>query len=260
MSLIISRSNEPGIDWATYDDDNLLLEPFEFEHAGAVFGPTEYYLYGQLHVPHLTPRACKPIAPEALDKVLLVLRGGCNFYEKALAAQDAGARAIIVGNNNQQENGLVRMDWAQDDISSLRRITIPCVFVSKATFELLHSLWYRGRSGYALMTIDRTRALPLNITIEGPSEYDLGFQPLVPEKDSYLLDVFLPYVNEVCKIIMRVNPACNNIYLELVGLTLHTTLCFLLPHDCCGTCKSTSYINHLYIVTVLPKGVWVVNL
>ena len=44
--------------------------------------------------------ACTPLAPASLSgKVVLIRRGTCGFYQKALNAQSAGAAGVVLYNN-----------------------------------------------------------------------------------------------------------------------------------------------------------------
>lgn len=66
------------------------------------------------------------------DKIALVMRGGCSFYDKVLTIQGWNARAVIVG-DNQYNRGLVTM-YSTNDTDLCR---VPAMFVSRASFELL---------------------------------------------------------------------------------------------------------------------------
>ncbi|KAG5361312.1 Receptor-like proteiny region, transmembrane domain- and RING domain-containing protein 1 [Yarrowia sp. C11] len=66
------------------------------------------------------------------DKIALVMRGGCSFYDKVLTIQGWDAKAVIVG-DNQYNRGLVTM-YSTNDTDMCR---VPAMFVSRASFELL---------------------------------------------------------------------------------------------------------------------------
>lgn len=66
------------------------------------------------------------------DKIALVMRGGCSFYDKVLTIQEWNAKAVIVG-DNQYNRGLVTM-YSTNDTDDCR---VPAMFVSRASFELL---------------------------------------------------------------------------------------------------------------------------
>lgn len=69
------------------------------------------------------------------EKIALVSRGGCGFYEKVLVLQEWGAVAVIVGDNTKRR-GLVTM-FTKDEIDLAR---IPSVFVSNESYELLKDI------------------------------------------------------------------------------------------------------------------------
>ncbi|MEO0996834.1 MAG: PA domain-containing protein, partial [Pseudomonadota bacterium] len=70
---------------------------------------------------------CEPIENRVKRRIALIDRGGCDFTQKVLNAQNAGARAVIVVNN--QPAGLPPMGGFDDSI------TIPSVGVSFADGE-----------------------------------------------------------------------------------------------------------------------------
>ncbi|KAK7208392.1 hypothetical protein BZA70DRAFT_48593 [Myxozyma melibiosi] len=71
-------------------------------------------------------------APDLRDKIALVLRGECSFYEKVLNLQSWGASAVIVG-DVEGSRGLLTMS-AKGDTHKAR---IPSFFVSHASYEAL---------------------------------------------------------------------------------------------------------------------------
>lgn len=75
--------------------------------------------------------ACQPLinGPQILGRIALVDRGQCNFTAKVRNAQQAGARGVIVINN--QGGGTVQMGGTDGSI------TIPSVSVSRADGQLL---------------------------------------------------------------------------------------------------------------------------
>ncbi|KAF3923754.1 hypothetical protein ABW20_dc0110201 [Dactylellina cionopaga] len=72
---------------------------------------------------------------EINGKIVLVIRGGCGFYEKVLWSQRRGAVAVIVG-DNEAHHPLLTM-YAKGDTSN---ISIPAIFTSYTTAHLLTSL------------------------------------------------------------------------------------------------------------------------
>ncbi|KAF3901754.1 hypothetical protein AA313_de0202462 [Arthrobotrys entomopaga] len=72
---------------------------------------------------------------EINGKIVLVVRGGCGFYDKVLWSQRRGAIAVIVG-DNEAHRPLLTM-YAKGDTSN---ISIPAIFTSYTTAHLLISL------------------------------------------------------------------------------------------------------------------------
>ncbi len=75
-------------------------------------------------------RACTPVTGVS-GKIALVQRGDCSFYQKALAAQEAGASGVVIYNN---EPGLLSPTVAGDE-----DITIPVVFIGQADGEAIQA-------------------------------------------------------------------------------------------------------------------------
>jgi hypothetical protein len=65
-----------------------------------------------------------------MDKMVLIHRGSCEFCVKAKMAQDAGARAVIVANNDES---LIRMTVG----SCGQGVTIPSIMTQNSTGTLL---------------------------------------------------------------------------------------------------------------------------
>lgn len=71
--------------------------------------------------------------PEDLrEKIALVSRGGCGFYEKVLVLQKWGAVAVIVGDNTYHR-GLITM-FSKDNEDN---VNIPSLFVSRDSYDFL---------------------------------------------------------------------------------------------------------------------------
>jgi subtilisin family serine protease len=75
-------------------------------------------------------RACAPVTGVS-GKIALVQRGDCSFYDKALAAQDAGATGVVIYNN---EPGLLSPTVVGEE-----EITIPVVFIEQTDGEAIQT-------------------------------------------------------------------------------------------------------------------------
>lgn len=87
---------------------------------------TDLVLYEDAVLPSYTDGCEAPVNPSLLSgKIVIVRRGNCNFTVKVLNAQNAGAIAVIVVNNDTANpNQYVNMSGAEAGIS------IPAVFVT----------------------------------------------------------------------------------------------------------------------------------
>lgn len=77
--------------------------------------------------------ACAPLTNDLTGKIALIYRGSCNFSSKALAAQNAGAIAVIIVNN--VPGAPAPMGAGADGAS----VTIPVIMVGQATGALIHA-------------------------------------------------------------------------------------------------------------------------
>jgi PA domain-containing protein len=103
-----------------------------YEAAGAAFGPapTAAGLSGDIVLANdgvgTTTDACEPLVAFPAGAIAVVDRGSCEFGVKALMAQQAGARAVIVANNQPGIPGTM----GAGAVGS--QVTIPAVQVSQA--------------------------------------------------------------------------------------------------------------------------------
>lgn len=78
-------------------------------------------------------------AQAARGKMLLVLRGNCTFWEKALMGQSIGAAAVLVANRAvaAASSDLIVMG-APDYVTNTSEVTIPVVSVTSYAYETLY--------------------------------------------------------------------------------------------------------------------------
>ncbi|HLP55297.1 MAG TPA: PA domain-containing protein [Fluviicola sp.] len=77
---------------------------------------------------------CSPITNDLTGKIALVYRGNCEFSEKALAAQNAGAIAVIIVNNIAgPPTGM-----GAGVSGAAASVTIPVVMISNVDGDLIH--------------------------------------------------------------------------------------------------------------------------
>lgn len=69
------------------------------------------------------------------EKIAVVLRGGCGFYEKLMVLQQWGAVAAIVGDDRYHRGLLTMFSHEQIDL-----VEIPSVFVSRESYDTLEDI------------------------------------------------------------------------------------------------------------------------
>ncbi len=74
-------------------------------------------------------QGCTPISDDLDGTVLLVQRGACAFYDKALNAQNAGAEGVVLYNNTA--------GYVNPSLAGANPITIPVVSISRSDGELI---------------------------------------------------------------------------------------------------------------------------
>ncbi|XP_076462600.1 protease-associated domain-containing protein 1-like [Babylonia areolata] len=86
--------------------------------------------------------ACRPIVNKVESKVALVLRGGCSFITKSKHAESAGALAVIIADNDH-DNDDHMIDMIDDETG--RSIDIPAMFLmGKDGMMIRHHLVLQG--------------------------------------------------------------------------------------------------------------------
>lgn len=106
--------------------------PFGFE------GPLEVVIDSYGCAGHDTPR-------DYTNKIVLIERGECSFYDKIYNLQTQNAAAVVVG-DNVYRRGLVTMYTEREDY-----VVIPSVFVSKESYNILREL--RGHDQHIVVTV-----------------------------------------------------------------------------------------------------------
>ena len=100
---------------------------------------------GALNIHVATPRdACGPLGPLPEGSVVVTVRGGCGFGDKAINSQAAGASAFVVV--DRPDAALLRIGATQDQAE---QIAIPGMLVSHATGEYM----FNGGSDSALTIV-----------------------------------------------------------------------------------------------------------
>jgi E3 ubiquitin-protein ligase RNF13 len=118
-----------------------------FNHRTGAFGP-QPGSYGIIGVAtHPTPLdGCTSLLSQAGDlknKIVIIERGNCNFTDKVLNAQEAGAIGVVVGNTDYDRTDQLLIMSAPDTFDS-SNVKIPAVFVSTNTLKNLNLLMQKG--------------------------------------------------------------------------------------------------------------------
>jgi len=89
-------------------------------------------------------------AAELQNAVVLVKRGGCSFFEKAWNIAIAGGAAMVIGNDNSEEESLFKM---QKTYSETRDVDIPCVLITWTDYSKAKATIEGGRNGTVIATV-----------------------------------------------------------------------------------------------------------
>lgn len=109
----------------------------EYDFAAAAFGPPSFQITNEVVLANdgstMPARACNPLVnPSAVHgKIAMVDRSGCEFSQKCLQAQNAGAIAVIVCNN------VAGPAFVMGAGTYGRFISIPCIMMSKSDCDSL---------------------------------------------------------------------------------------------------------------------------
>jgi hypothetical protein len=107
-------------------------------HVIASFGPQSFDVRGQLVLSYPT-QLCSDADlhnTNATGNIVLVMRGGCGFNEKAVRAQYMGARALVVGNSPDHDpHDVVQM--GATSLYNDTQVHIPSVFITGDAYQHL---------------------------------------------------------------------------------------------------------------------------
>ena len=125
-------------------------------------------LSGSLNLVSATPSifGCSAIDPVPANTAVLISRGSCTFYTKALNAQKAGAAAVVLYNNT---TGLI-----SPTVEGEPPITIPVVMISQADGQKLQSLTAAGPVKLTWTNQTKTAADPNGGLLSGFSSWGLA--------------------------------------------------------------------------------------
>ena len=183
---------------ASFDNTRLVLPvfsvspggadiPFDLATARPLPPKTGSLPLARTGTPAATADACDPLPAGSLTgRAVLVRRGTCGFYQKALNAQNAGAAAVVLYNNVAGR--------VSPTVAGSPPITIPVVMVSLADGVAIDARIAAG--GATLTWTDRTLSLvvPSGGLISPFSSYglppDLSFKPDLGAPGGYIRSTY----------------------------------------------------------------------
>lgn len=156
---------------------------------------------------------CQPIqnAAELAGNIAYVERGDCFFSDKVFAAQDAGARAVVIA-NNLPDAALVEMGFNNESERPESALTVPAIFISKEDGDALVAAspgveLRLGVPGDALSGTEagRLRAHAPSAVSEGSSvshwstaaSPDLLMEPFINDNLDDALDLTLTFMKDI---------------------------------------------------------------
>lgn len=97
--------------------------------------------------------------PASAD-ILLVDRGGCFFVEKAWHAQQAGARAVVVTDNVQEQLLTMAVPEDRPELAALvAKISIPTVLITKEAGDQIKALLARPDAAQVTVELDWSESI-----------------------------------------------------------------------------------------------------
>jgi len=99
--------------------------------------------------------ACEGIQNDVNGAVAFIIRGGCSFLTKARHAEEGGALAVVITDNDEQNDGHM-IDMIQDDTD--RYVNIPSLFLLGKDGAMIRRYLRFQNSDQAIINI------PINMT------------------------------------------------------------------------------------------------
>jgi len=150
FALFISHVYSLSYNWPTNPSHVALIKP----HITALFGPQSYDSIMSLAKVADPLSFCEiPIGFQAMNRILLVERGNCTFYQKAQNAMRSGAAAIIIADTvNIEPDFPLRMGYPPTENPSA--ITIPVVSTSGSDLITIEKL-VLSSNGSLIITLEQ---------------------------------------------------------------------------------------------------------
>lgn len=152
-NISLSPNQDVGGDCGDYAfvTDNGYFETVDFDVVGQNWGGSlnSELTASIIHVDDQVNQCCEPTSYNLFGSIALIKRGACEFGLKALNAQNAGAEAVIIynNNNNSQPLGMSPGNYGNN-------VTIPVFSMSGASGNELVDLTESAGDFYANLNID----------------------------------------------------------------------------------------------------------
>jgi len=143
FAVFIVSAYSLSYNWPTNPTHVAIIKP----HITALFGPQSYRAITSIAKIAEPANFCDvPLGYEAMNRILLVERGNCTFYQKAQNAARAGAAGIIIADINidTQPDLPLRMGYPQTENPST--IILPVVSTSGSDFITIQKLVFSSNS------------------------------------------------------------------------------------------------------------------
>jgi len=143
LALFIVNTYSLTYNWPSNPTHIAIMKP----HLTALFGPQSYNAITSIAKMSAPSTLCElPSGYEAMNRILLVERGNCTFYQKAQNAMREGAAAIIIADTNIESgfDSPLRMGYPPTENPS--SITIPVVSTSGSDFIAIQKLIFSSNS------------------------------------------------------------------------------------------------------------------
>jgi len=167
----------------------LIVQPccVDLNHMPADFGPVYSEEEGVEGILVQTGMLCddsRDAVPDLSEKIAFTPRGDCKFTEKAINAQESGARGIVVFNSEPPLDGTVFVKMKPDGPPEESGVEIPAVFVSYGSAAEIHGLLFEPS----------LKSLGIKAVINGTAEYNpeiLDFSTLLLESVLFMFRLIL---------------------------------------------------------------------
>jgi len=150
FALVIVHASSLSYNWPQNPSHVFIIKP----HLTALFGLQSYTTSGSA-LSASPPLLCESGSFNAINKIVLIERGNCTFYQKAMNAQRSGASGVIIADINidSAPDAPLRMGYPTTDNPSA--ILIPVVSLGGSDFIAIQKLIVSS-NGSVIITLDQS--------------------------------------------------------------------------------------------------------